>query len=104
MVSFHVLKYVEEEVVVVVDRVYGAKKKSLDHAKLSLPNLCDTKEVANFKARLRCRHESFNGRLKFFRSLSDTFRHRNSNHVFVFEAVCVMVQYQMEHGSPLFSA
>ena len=39
---------------VVVDRVYGTKKTPDDHAKLSLPNLCDDKKTANFKARLRC--------------------------------------------------
>ena len=89
---------------VVVDRVYGTKKTPDDHAKLSLPNLCDDKKTANFKARLRCRHESFNGRIKQWRSLYDTYHHASSTHASVFEAVCVIVQYQMENGSPLFDA
>ena len=89
---------------VVCDRVYGKKSEQDDYKKLSLPNLCDSKELANLKARLRCRHETFNGRIKFFRSLADTYHHANNKHQFVFEAVCVLVQYQMEHGSPLFSA
>jgi hypothetical protein len=89
---------------VVCDRVYGAKAQPDDHEKLALPNLCDSKELHNYKARLRCRHETFNGRIKFFRVLSDTFRHSTEHHKAVFQAVCVMVQYQMDHGSPLFSA
>lgn len=89
---------------IVCDRVYGKAADKAEYKKLCLPNLCDSKELGNFKARVRCRHESFNGRLKFFRSLADTYHHDNKKHVFVFEAICVIVQYQMENGSPLFSA
>ena len=46
--------------------------------------------------------ETFNGRLKFFRALSDTFHHNPDKHVHVFEAVCVTVQYQMDNGGKLF--
>jgi hypothetical protein len=88
----------------VCDRVYGSKADPDDHLKLSMPNPCDNDELANFKARVRARHETFNGRIKFFRSLADTYHHANENHKFVFESACVMVQYQMDHGSPLFSA
>jgi hypothetical protein len=47
----------------ITDRVYGSKGNPLTHAKLSLPNAMDSKDLANFKARARCRHETFNGRL-----------------------------------------
>jgi hypothetical protein len=57
---------------VITDRVYGANAEPDDHALLALPNPCDDPLLANFKARVRSRHESFNGRLKFFRSLADT--------------------------------
>ena len=88
----------------ITDRVYGAKAKPDEHTKLSLPNPCDDKVLANFKARVRSRHESFNGRLKFFRSLADTYHHDLKKHGHVFEAVAVTVQYQMDMGSKLFDA
>jgi hypothetical protein len=89
---------------VITDRVYGSQAEPEHHIKLALPNPSDNKELANFKARVRARHESFNGRLKFYRSLSDTYHHPAANHVHVFEAVCVTVQYQMDNGAELFAA
>ena len=88
----------------ICDQVHGSKKDPSNHAKLALPNLSDTKEVGNFKARLRSRHEAFNGRIKFFKALQDTCHHSHENHKFVFEAMCVMAIHQMEKGSPLFNA
>ena len=87
---------------VIVDRVYGSRAQPDDHEKLSLPNACDPPELKNFKARARARHESFNGRLKFFRCLSDPFRHAHDQHVHAFGAVAVTIIYQMQMGSPLF--
>ena len=88
---------------VVADRGYSAQTDTAEYrAKMSIPNLCDSKETHNFKSRVRARHESFNGRIKFFRSLYDTYHHSHDKHVDVFEAVAVMVQYQMDNGSPLF--
>ena len=85
-------------------RVYGAQATPENHIKLSLPNPMDDLEVANFKARVRSHHESFNGRLKFYKSLSDTYHHTPDNHVDVFEAICVTVQYQMDNGAEIFAA
>merc|ERR1711915_71933 len=65
---------------VICDRAYGSKDNPQENEKLALPNLCDGKELGNFKARLRCRHETFNGRIKFFKALQDTFRHGEKNH------------------------
>jgi len=87
---------------VIVDRVYGSKAQHEDHEILALPNLCDPAELQNFKARVRSRHETFNGRLRFFHSLYSTFRHNQDKHELVFYAVVAMVQYQMDHGSPIF--
>jgi len=87
---------------VIADRGYGSKETPNESAKVAIPNACDSKELANFKARARCRHETFNGRLKFFSSLNQTYRHEQSKHTFVFEAVVVIVQFQMDFGSPLF--
>ena len=89
---------------VISDRVYGSKEFPDDHIKLALPNPMDDKELANFKARVRARHEGFNGRLKFYKSLSDTYHHSPDNHVHVFEAICVTQQYQMDNGSEIFAA
>ena len=69
---------------------------------LCIPNSLDSKELKNFKSRARCRHESLNGRLCNFKILQDKFRHGMKNHKIAFEAVAVIVQYQMDNGSPLF--
>ena len=69
---------------------------------VSMPNLRDPKEVRRFKALIRCRHEGLNGRLKGFGILQQMFRYESSKHAFTFEAVCVMQQYQLENGNPLF--
>jgi hypothetical protein len=86
----------------VVDRGYTSSRPEVE-AKLSLPNVHDPKEVNNFKSRSRLRQETFNGRLKFFNVLSQTFRHGFDLHHHVLEAVVVIVQYQMDNGSPIFA-
>ena len=95
-----ILKKVKKGKLVIVDRGF-IKKKEKD--KLSWPNPMDSKEVNNFKSRARLRHETFNGRLKEFGILYETFRHDYGLHQFAFEAVVVIVQYQMDNGSPIFS-
>jgi hypothetical protein len=83
------------------DRGYHSKQN--DEACLfSLPNGFDSKALNNYKSRGRLRHETFNGRIKNFKCLSDTFRHGFKKHKDVFEAVVVIVQYQMDNGSPIF--
>ena len=67
------------------------------------PNPSDPQELKNFKSRARCRHETFNGRIKFFKCLSETFRHGIEKHKIALEAVCVIVQYQMDNGSEIFA-
>jgi hypothetical protein len=72
---------------------------------ISTRNEFDTAEVKTFKNRALSRHESFNGRLKRFQALSGCFRNQHNHdgetphdlHKTVFEAVCVIVQYEMEH-------
>ena len=48
------------------------------------------------------RHESFNGMIKQFDCLVGRFRHPMGRYATCFEAVCVLCQYKMEMGSPLF--
>jgi hypothetical protein len=81
---------------------------------LRLPNDRDTEPAKNFKKRSQARHETFNSRLKAFKILSTRFRHSHNgrkqqgitchdNHKAVFETVCVLLQYDMENGHPLFA-
>jgi hypothetical protein len=88
----------------IVDRGYSSKRADEKNL-FSVPNSMGSKELEKFKSRARLRHETFNGRLKCFGSLSaQTFRHGIDKHKFVFEAIVVTVQYQMDNGSPIFAA
>jgi hypothetical protein len=69
---------------------------------LSQPNACDSKTLNNFKSRAQLRQETFNSRLKVFDALNQTFRYGIEKHKFALEAICVIVQYQMDNGSPVF--
>jgi hypothetical protein len=69
---------------------------------LSTPNALDQPEMKAFKRRVRARQETVNARVKEFRILSDRFRHDLSKHQMVFEAVCVIVQYNIDNERPLF--
>jgi len=69
---------------------------------ISAPNSHDPPELRKFKSRARARHESFNSRLKNFKVLDEKFRHAIGKHQVIFESVCVICQYQLENGSPLF--
>jgi hypothetical protein len=60
-----------------------------------------SKELTNFINRVRARHENFNARIKSYRCLSERFRSNRENHKIVFEAVCVLCQYDLENGHPL---
>jgi hypothetical protein len=88
----------------IVDRGYSSKRADEKNL-FSVPNSMGSKELEKFKSRAWLRHETFNGRLKCFGSLSaQTFRHGIDMHKFVFEAIIVTVQYQMDNGSPIFAA
>jgi hypothetical protein len=88
----------------IVDRGYASQRVDEKNL-LSVPNSMGSNELERFKSRARLRHETFNGRLKCFGSLSaQTFRHGFDKHKFAFEAVVVTVQHQMDNGSPIFAA
>ena len=65
-------------------------------------NAFDHPAVKEFKSRAQMRHEQFNGMLKEFSSLDNQFRHDQDKFEVCFEAACVICQYRMEHGEPLF--
>ena len=90
-----------ENKMAIVDRGYTTSKAD-EVLLLAFPNKADSKELALFKSRARARHETLNGRLKMFNILSETFRHAGDKHKVAFEAVCVLVQYQLDNGAFLF--
>jgi hypothetical protein len=55
------------------------------------------------QARVRSRHETFNGILKNWSILANTFRHNISLHSSVLHACAVITQLMVENGEPLFS-
>jgi len=79
----------------VADRAYSGPQ-------VVVRNEFDTPVVKQFKKNVRARHETFNGRIKSFKILAERFRHEVGMHKAVFEACCVIVQYDMETGRPLF--
>ena len=70
---------------------------SCKHTKLTWP-----KVLRKFKSRAWQLDESFNGRIKNFKCMEERFRHGVIKHQILFEVVCVICQYQLENGSPLF--
>ena len=88
--------------VCIADRGFWSK---LQHERdcFAYPDYMDSKELGNFKTRARLRQETFNRRLKHFEALSGTFANGFVKHGIALRAVAVLVQYQMDNGSPLFS-
>jgi DDE superfamily endonuclease len=56
--------------------------------------------IAMFTA--RSRHETVNGRLKFWNCLKQVFRHSRDKHHLVFRAVLVIEQIKIQNGQPPF--
>ena len=77
-------------------------KGYIGDAKVSVNNRSDSDAVKKFKKTARARHKALNSRLKEFAVLSECFRHKIEKHKIAFEAVCVIVQYSMDNGRPLF--
>jgi hypothetical protein len=78
------------------DRGYIAKKFV---NKVTWPNVHDSPEVNNHKSRIRLRHESFNGKMSKYSSMSQTWRHTIEQHGIAFRAVAVTIQYSMNDGN-----
>ena len=87
------------------------KKALADRIYNGYPQVCSTFNavdrpvVSKFKARAQMRHEQFNGMVKEFKCMSEKFRHKPdkpAKHQMCMEAVCVICQYRMELGEPLF--
>lgn len=89
----------------ITDSIYKPGENYDDEDDLcAIPSSVDTEALSAFKSRVCARHESFNGRIKKFSFLCDTYRSVDyEKHGHCFRAICVIVQYQMDNGSPLFS-
>lgn len=69
---------------------------------LAIPNWFDSKPLRKFKRRASARQETINARLKNFHCMANSFRHGPKKHAKCFDAVIVILQLQLENGSPLF--
>ena len=71
--------------------------------KIKCPNNdCNPIENLGMQARVRSRHETFNGRLKFWGILGQVYRHDIRQHGSVFYACAVITQLAIMNGEPLF--
>jgi DDE superfamily endonuclease len=73
-----------------------------EDAIISAPNQLDSQETREFKRRARARHETLNGRIKSHNITDQRFRSVHIKHQIIFEAVAVVVQYDMDNGMKLF--
>lgn len=91
------------------DKLASIGKKAVgDKGYTGYPDVCstfnafDSTAVKKFKSRAQMRHEQFNGMLKEFSTLDNQFRHDQDKFEVCFEAACVICQYRLENGEPLF--
>jgi DDE superfamily endonuclease len=82
---------------IIADKAYRGESN-----KFATPNEHDTINTAKFKGRARARHETYNKRIKDYQIIRQQFRNNLIKHKTAFEAVCILVQYDIEHGNPLF--
>ena len=66
---------------------------------ISTYNDFDPPELIEFKGRALARHETFNQRIKCYKCLSTSWRHKKIPHEHAFRAVCVLTMIQIENGS-----
>ena len=87
-------------------RAIGDEGYRGEPSKVSTRNAFNSNEVKQFSNRVRARHETVNSRLKAFGVLNQVFRSkgdtRMEKHKSVFEACCVIVQYELDAGNRLF--
>jgi hypothetical protein len=88
-----------KEKVPVGKRVIGDAGYTGEPDLISTQNDFDPREIAEFKERVLSRHETFNARIKNYNCLTTKFRHGVENHKVAFEAVCVIVMYEIDNGS-----
>lgn len=65
---------------------------------ISTRNEFDPEDLAEFKDRVLARHETFNAKVKVFKSMSTPWRHAGIPHRHGFRAVCLVVCVQLKTG------
>ena len=80
---------------VIVDKGYPEEEQ------ISIPNTFDSDAVKIFKQHARASQQPFNSRIKAFKILTSCFWSNHELHGIVFDAVCVIVQFDMEVERPL---
>lgn len=83
---------------VVADRGYRTGQAN-EISKVAFKRDEDPQPLRRFKARVMCRHETVNARLKQFKCLSERFRQDDDKHGLCFKAVAVIVQYHLTCGA-----
>ena len=79
----------------------GYIKEQFAH-KIAWPNpQQDSKLVNNLKSRIRLRHETFNGKMAFYATMSQTWRHTDKQHGLAFRAIAVTIQYALNDGTAI---
>ena len=78
--------------------VDGGYSGNLD--KFSGYNQFDSKEVQEFKARVKARHETINKRTNDYKAMAETWRHDREKFPAACRAVGVLLQYGIEDKNP----
>jgi hypothetical protein len=81
------------------DKGYSGKKY---RRVMSTFNAHDDYCVKKFKSRALKRHENFSGMIKRFQSMDGRFRHGPREFKYYFESICMICQYQLVNGMPLY--
>ncbi len=95
-------KLQKSQKICIADRGFRSRNPK-ERETFAYPDYIDSKELHNFKSRARLRHETYNRRLKHLSSLSETWKNGFEKHGIALRAVAVIVQYQMDNGSPIFA-
>jgi len=85
----------------IADRGYQSSESD-EIGLIVVPSEEDPPDLHKFKTRVRLRHEQLNGWMSQFKILSETFTYSKEKHKASVEAVAVIIQYQMDNGSPLY--
>lgn len=85
----------------VADKAYRGEPGKVSHN----ANPLDDPETVALKNRIRARQETFFARVKSFKVIENRFGHKPvlDKHKLCFEAVSVLVQYDIDLGNPLFA-
>jgi hypothetical protein len=82
---------------IVGDRGHKTSKEE-EMEKIAYKRNDDPCALKRFKARVGCRQETVNSRVKAFASMDATFKHGKERHESAFKAVIVIVQHHMDMG------